>query len=160
MQKKSGLRGVHAGWYAGVAVLVVGLVAAVLYGSGAYDSWRDGRSLDEACDGTLAQGRAGLGAGLLGPEGPSRATAAPWPSAPSRPPPERDAPCRSPLRWSTTAAPAGHPGPVRLGLRRSEGAGGAARERLARRRPPRRHLADHGRARLPEPEGQGAGRLR
>ncbi|KOV95298.1 hypothetical protein [Streptomyces sp. NRRL B-3648] len=62
MQKKSGLRGVHAGWYAGVAVLVLGLVAAVLYGSGAYDSWRDGRSLDQACDGTLA--RDGLAAAL------------------------------------------------------------------------------------------------
>ncbi|MFE1312361.1 hypothetical protein [Streptomyces sp. NPDC058755] len=31
-------------------------MALALYGSGAYDSWRDGRSLDEACDGTLAQG--------------------------------------------------------------------------------------------------------
>ncbi|MFH9961574.1 hypothetical protein ACH4PR_09350 [Streptomyces mirabilis] len=62
MQINSRLRRIHAGWYVGAFVLVLGVVAQVLYSTGAYDSWRNGRSLDQACDGTLAQG--GLDAAL------------------------------------------------------------------------------------------------
>ncbi|MGW1891688.1 hypothetical protein ACWCP6_15750 [Streptomyces sp. NPDC002004] len=43
-------------------VLALGIVVAVYAGPGVYGSWRDGRSLDQACDGTLAQG--GLQAAL------------------------------------------------------------------------------------------------
>ncbi|MGW2489784.1 hypothetical protein ACWCV9_21555 [Streptomyces sp. NPDC001606] len=102
----AGPRSLHAGWYAGVAVLVLGLVAAVLYGSGAYDSWRDGRSLDKACDGTLAQdglasalgssdlkaeqGDAGVLAGCFVKTSPGSGRAV-----------------RITLRWSTDGAPSG-----------------------------------------------------
>ncbi|MFJ4325797.1 hypothetical protein ACIP3A_22125 [Streptomyces tricolor] len=106
MQKKSGLRGVRAGWYAGVAVLVVGLVAAVLYGSGAYDSWRDGRSLDEACDGTLAQGglASALGSSdLRAEQGDGGALA----ECTVKTSPGTGRAVQITLRWSTTAAPAG-----------------------------------------------------
>ncbi|MFR9798683.1 hypothetical protein ACL02U_22720 [Streptomyces sp. MS06] len=40
----------------------MGIAALTLYSTGAYASWRDQRSLDSACDGTLAQG--GLDAAL------------------------------------------------------------------------------------------------
>jgi hypothetical protein len=62
MQINSRLRRIHAGWYVGAFVLVLGIAAQVLYSTGAYDSWRNGRTLDRACDGTLAQG--GLQAAL------------------------------------------------------------------------------------------------
>jgi hypothetical protein len=62
MQMKSGFRRIHAGWYAGVCLLALALLGLVLYGTGIFDSWRDDRSLDRACDGTLAQG--GLRAAL------------------------------------------------------------------------------------------------
>ncbi|MFK0022524.1 hypothetical protein [Streptomyces sp. NPDC090798] len=62
MQINSRLRRIHAGWYAGAFILVLGIVAQVLYSTWAYDSWRNERSLDQACDGTLAQG--GLDAAL------------------------------------------------------------------------------------------------
>ncbi|WP_208033767.1 hypothetical protein [Streptomyces cyanogenus] len=106
MQKKSGLRGIHAGWYAGVAVLVLGLVAAVLYGSGAYDSWRDGRSLDEACDGTLAQdGLAeALGSSHLRAERGDRGVLA---GCFVKTSPGSGRAVRITLRWSTEDAPSG-----------------------------------------------------
>lgn len=62
MQINSRLRRIRAGWYAGAFVLVLGIAAQVLYSTGVYDSWRNGRTLDRACDGTLAQG--GLQAAL------------------------------------------------------------------------------------------------
>ncbi|MFJ9814015.1 hypothetical protein ACIRU3_01845 [Streptomyces sp. NPDC101151] len=45
-----------------MCLLVLALLGLVLYGTGTFDSWRDDRSLDRACDGTLAQG--GLQAAL------------------------------------------------------------------------------------------------
>ncbi|MFD5077516.1 hypothetical protein [Streptomyces sp. NPDC058371] len=56
MQINSRLRRIRTGWYVGAFVLVLGVVAQVLYSSGAYDAWQNDRSLDRACDGTLAQG--------------------------------------------------------------------------------------------------------
>ncbi|WP_199570864.1 hypothetical protein [Streptomyces murinus] len=56
MQTKSGSRQVHAGWYAGACLLVLALVGAVLYGSGAFGSGGGEESLDRACGGSLAQG--------------------------------------------------------------------------------------------------------
>ncbi|MFI6054115.1 hypothetical protein ACIBCO_28995 [Streptomyces violascens] len=56
MQKISGLRRIHPGWYAGAFVAVLAIAAQVLYSTGIYDSWRDGRSVDRACGGMLAQG--------------------------------------------------------------------------------------------------------
>ncbi|MET8766090.1 hypothetical protein [Streptomyces sp. NPDC004658] len=106
MQKKSGLRGIHAGWYAGVAVLVLGLVAAVLYGSGAYDSWRDGRSLDKACDGTLAQDglASALGSSDLRAEQDDGGALAECLVKTS---PGTGRAVRITLRWSTAGAPSG-----------------------------------------------------
>jgi hypothetical protein len=46
---------VRTWWYALAVLLSLGTVALVLYSTGAYDSWRAERSLDKACDGTLAQ---------------------------------------------------------------------------------------------------------
>ncbi|MFJ6666199.1 hypothetical protein [Streptomyces sp. NPDC091383] len=62
MQTKSGARRVHAGWYAGAFLLVLALVGAVLYGTGAFGSGDEKGALDRACDGSLAQG--GLGEAL------------------------------------------------------------------------------------------------
>ncbi len=106
MQKKSGLRGIHAGWYAGVAVLVLGLLAAVLYGSGVYDSWRDGRSLDKACDGTLAQDglASALGSSHLRAEQDDGGALAQCFVKTS---PGSGRAVRITLRWSTDAAPSG-----------------------------------------------------
>lgn len=47
-QTKSGSRQVHAGWYAGACLLVLALVGAVLYGSGAFGSGGGEESLDRA----------------------------------------------------------------------------------------------------------------
>ncbi|MEU6216773.1 hypothetical protein ABZ845_04525 [Streptomyces sp. NPDC047022] len=52
----------RVGWAVGGLLLVLAVTAQVLYSTGIYASWRDGRSLDSACDGTLAQ--AGLEAAL------------------------------------------------------------------------------------------------
>ncbi|MCH0567050.1 hypothetical protein [Streptomyces sp. MUM 2J] len=49
-------------WALGSVLSALGIAAFVLYSTGAYASWRDQRSLDSACDGTLAQG--GLDAAL------------------------------------------------------------------------------------------------
>jgi hypothetical protein len=61
-QMKSAFRRIHAGWYGLALVLSLGIVALVLYSTGTFDQWSDDRSLDQACDGTLAQG--GLDAAL------------------------------------------------------------------------------------------------
>ncbi|MEU1013018.1 hypothetical protein [Streptomyces sp. NPDC005890] len=102
----SDLRSIHANWYAGVAVLVLGLVAAVLYGSGAYDAWRDGRSLDRACDGTLAQDglAAALGSSDLKAEKGDAGALAGCTVMTS---PGRGRAVRITLRWSTEDAPSG-----------------------------------------------------
>lgn len=62
MQIKSRLRRISARWYAPALVLALGIVACALYSTGTFDQWKDDRSLDHACDGTLAQG--GLRAAL------------------------------------------------------------------------------------------------
>ncbi|MCX3058708.1 hypothetical protein [Streptomyces beihaiensis] len=62
MQTNSSNRRIRVGWAALALVLALGIVALVLYGTGTFDSWRDDRSLDQACDGALAQG--GLKAAL------------------------------------------------------------------------------------------------
>ncbi|MET9362592.1 hypothetical protein ABZX93_16975 [Streptomyces sp. NPDC006632] len=56
MQNKSRLRRRRAGWYLGIFVAVLAVTAQVLYSTGAYDSWRNARSVDRACGGLLAQG--------------------------------------------------------------------------------------------------------
>ncbi|MCX5382641.1 hypothetical protein [Streptomyces sp. NBC_00083] len=56
MQKTSRPRRIHPGWYAGTFVVVLAVVAQVLYSTGMYGAWRDGRSVDRACGGNLAQG--------------------------------------------------------------------------------------------------------
>ncbi|GAA2452441.1 hypothetical protein ACFPFX_13540 [Streptomyces mauvecolor] len=56
MQKISRLRRIHPGWYAGTFIAVLAIVAQVLYSTGIYDSWRNSRSVDQACGGILAQG--------------------------------------------------------------------------------------------------------
>ncbi|MEU6664623.1 hypothetical protein [Streptomyces sp. NPDC046727] len=106
MQKKSGLRGIHAGWYAVVCVLVLGLVALVLYGSGAYDSWRDGRSLDQACDGALAQDglTSALGSSHLKAEDGDDGSLA---GCFVKTSPGTGRAVRVTLRWSTDGAPSG-----------------------------------------------------
>ncbi|MEU3826184.1 hypothetical protein AB0F36_12810 [Streptomyces sp. NPDC029080] len=50
------------GWSVGGILLTLYIVAQTLYSTGVYAHWRDQRSLDSACDGTLAQG--GLGDAL------------------------------------------------------------------------------------------------
>jgi hypothetical protein len=62
VQMKSGFRRIRAGWYAGGCLLTLAVIGLVLYGTGVFDQWGDGRSLDRACGGTLAQG--GLKAAL------------------------------------------------------------------------------------------------
>ncbi|MET9077031.1 hypothetical protein ABZX95_33900 [Streptomyces sp. NPDC004232] len=52
----------RVGWSLGGILLTLYIVAQTLYSTGVYASWRDQRSLDSACDGTLAQG--GLGDAL------------------------------------------------------------------------------------------------
>lgn len=56
MQKNSRIRRIHPGWYAGAFVAVLAIAAQTLYSTGIYDSWRDSRSLDQACGGNVAQG--------------------------------------------------------------------------------------------------------
>jgi hypothetical protein len=62
MQTKSRLRRIPARWCAPALVLTLGIVAFVLYSTGTFDQYKDDRSLDHACDSTLAQG--GLRAAL------------------------------------------------------------------------------------------------
>ncbi|MFJ4583854.1 hypothetical protein [Streptomyces echinatus] len=52
----------RVGWAVGGLLLTLAIAAQVVYSTGIYASWRDQRSLDAACDGTLAQG--GLDAAL------------------------------------------------------------------------------------------------
>ena len=59
---KSGFRRKRAGWYVGGCLLALAIIGLVLYSTGTFAQWRDGRSLDRACDSTLAQG--GLQAAL------------------------------------------------------------------------------------------------
>lgn len=106
---KSGFRRIGAKLYALALVLSLVIVAWVLYGTGAYDSWRDSRSLDQACDGTLAQG--GLSEALrssnlsAGSEGDSDyLTACNVHNSETGP---QASAVDLKLRWSTASAPSG-----------------------------------------------------
>ncbi|MEU0006499.1 hypothetical protein ABZ079_20050 [Streptomyces sp. NPDC006314] len=106
MQMKSGFRRMHAGWYAGACLLALAVLGLVLYGTGTLGT-RDDRSLDRACDGTLAQGglRAALHSSDLsaGDEGDGDyLTACSVHTAESGP---QGSSLRLKLRWSTAAPP-------------------------------------------------------
>ncbi|MBN0048245.1 hypothetical protein JS756_29875 [Streptomyces actuosus] len=74
MQTNSGNRWIRVGWTASALLLALGIVALVLYGTGAFDSWRDARSLDRACGGALAQKGLEAALGTSDPRGESHDT--------------------------------------------------------------------------------------
>ncbi|NEB81492.1 hypothetical protein G3I40_40720 [Streptomyces sp. SID14478] len=101
-------RRIRPWWYALALLLSLGIVALVLYSTGVYDSWRDGRSLDEACDGTLAQGglASALGSSDLradADEGDSSLAECFVKTSGS----EKGRGVKVTLRWSTATAPSG-----------------------------------------------------
>ncbi|NGO75148.1 hypothetical protein G6045_05545 [Streptomyces sp. YC504] len=100
-------RRIRAWWCALAVVVTLGVVAFLLYSTGTYDSWRDGRSLDRACDGTLAQD------GLAAAIGSSRLKAEPDDGSSlaqcfvKTSPTGTGRAVQVTLRWSTTGAPSG-----------------------------------------------------
>ncbi|MEU4038369.1 hypothetical protein [Streptomyces collinus] len=109
MQMKSRFRRIHAGWYAEACLLALALLGLVLYGTGALDSGSDDRSLDRACDGTLAQDglRTALHSSHLsaGDEGDSDYLAACSVHSSASGP--QGSSLELKLRWSSAAAPSG-----------------------------------------------------
>ncbi|MFD7611647.1 hypothetical protein [Streptomyces sp. NPDC059828] len=106
-QMKPGFRRIRARWYALALVLSLGIATWALYATGAYDSWRDGRSLDQACEGTLAQG------GLTSAVGTSHLRAEQTDDSALADCFVKDSSSRNgravhiTLRWSTSGAPSG-----------------------------------------------------